>query len=67
MTTTAPTTGHTRLVPAPILPFLEPPGRERLTAVLEGVRVPLAPRLFDRQDPARLHGITEKLLAGLPR
>jgi NAD(P)-dependent dehydrogenase (short-subunit alcohol dehydrogenase family) len=50
-----------------ILPFLDPPGRDRLTAVLEGVRVPLDPKLFDRRDAARLHEITEKLLAELPR
>jgi len=50
-----------------ILPYLEPPGRERLTAVLEGVRVPLDPKLFDHGDAARLHEITKKLLADLPR
>ncbi|HEY0453430.1 SDR family NAD(P)-dependent oxidoreductase [Actinophytocola sp.] len=52
---------------AQILPYLEPPGRDRLTAVLEGARVPLEPRLFDRRDAARLHEITEKLLTDLPR
>lgn len=52
---------------AQILPYLEPSGHERLTAVLEGVRVPSDPRLFDARDAARLHEITEKLLANLPR
>jgi hypothetical protein len=50
-----------------ILPFLEPPGHEGLTAVLEGTRVQLAPRLFDRRDAVRLHETTERLLADLPR
>jgi hypothetical protein len=50
-----------------ILPYLGTSGHEQLTAVLEGVRVPLDPRLFDRHDAARLHEITEKLLADLPR
>jgi hypothetical protein len=51
---------------AQIRPFLDPTWTEQLTAVLEGVRVPLDPRAFDHQDAARLHKITEELLAVLP-
>ncbi|MCL9762788.1 SDR family NAD(P)-dependent oxidoreductase [Frankia sp. AiPa1] len=57
---------------AQIFPFLEPPaahasvvapaGRERLTAVLEGERVPLDPGSRDLEDARRLHDITLKLL-----
>lgn len=52
---------------AQLLPYLDRPGQERLTAVLEGTPVPLDPALFDRSEAARLHQITEKLLADMPR
>jgi hypothetical protein len=52
---------------AQILPYLDQPGSERLTAVLEGARVPLDPALFDPGEAARLHRATGALLAGLPR
>jgi NAD(P)-dependent dehydrogenase (short-subunit alcohol dehydrogenase family) len=48
-----------------ILPFLEPPAREPLTAVLEGRRVPLEPRSRYLDDAHRLHGLTVDLLARL--
>lgn len=51
---------------AQILPYLDQPGQERLTAVLEGTPVPLDPALFDRGEAARLHQVTEKLLGDLP-
>ncbi|MFC1411847.1 SDR family NAD(P)-dependent oxidoreductase [Streptacidiphilus sp. N1-12] len=51
---------------AQILPFLDAPPA-RLTAVLEGRQVPTDTRAFDPGDAARLHAITEKLLADLPR
>jgi NAD(P)-dependent dehydrogenase (short-subunit alcohol dehydrogenase family) len=51
---------------AQILPYLDQPGQEPLTAVMEGTPVPLHPTLFDRAEAARLHQITEKLLADLP-
>ncbi|MFI0898499.1 SDR family NAD(P)-dependent oxidoreductase [Streptomyces sp. NPDC020983] len=54
------------LAVAHILPFLADP-RARLTAVLEGRQVPTDTRGFDPADAARLHEVTEKLLAGLPR
>ncbi|WP_433733965.1 SDR family NAD(P)-dependent oxidoreductase [Nocardia sp. CA-129566] len=47
---------------AQILPYLDPPGTGRLTAVLEGVRVPLEPSIFDHGAAARLHEVTERLL-----
>ncbi|WP_328472688.1 SDR family NAD(P)-dependent oxidoreductase [Streptomyces sp. NBC_00448] len=51
---------------AQIQPFLdEPPAR--LTAVLEGRQVPTDGQAFDPADAARLHEMTERLLAGLPR
>ncbi|MFE5565880.1 SDR family NAD(P)-dependent oxidoreductase [Amycolatopsis japonica] len=50
-----------------ILPHLDPPGRNGLTAVMEGTLVPLAPKWFGRGDAARLHETTERLLAELPR
>ncbi|OHV33903.1 MULTISPECIES: SDR family NAD(P)-dependent oxidoreductase [Pseudofrankia] len=52
---------------AQILPFLEPPGRERLTAVLEGQRVPLKPALWALDDARRLRDITLDLLAQFDR
>jgi NAD(P)-dependent dehydrogenase (short-subunit alcohol dehydrogenase family) len=52
---------------AQILPHLDQPGQGQLTAVLEGIPVPLDPTLFDRGEAARLHRITEKLLADMPR
>jgi NAD(P)-dependent dehydrogenase (short-subunit alcohol dehydrogenase family) len=51
---------------AQVLPYLDQPGQERLTAVLEGTRVPLDPALFNRGEAARLHQVTEELIAGLP-
>jgi hypothetical protein len=48
---------------AQILPFLDPPGRRGLTAVIEGVRAALRPQWFDHRDAMRLHEITERLLA----
>jgi hypothetical protein len=38
-------------------------GQAGLTAVHEGTRAPLDPQLFDHHDAARLHNITETLLA----
>lgn len=52
---------------AQILPYLDQPGQARLTAVLEGTRVPLDLPLFDRGEAARLRRVTEELLAGMPR
>jgi hypothetical protein len=49
-----------------ILPFLDAPPA-RLTAVLEGRQVPTDSRGFDPSQAARLHQVTEKLLADLPR
>jgi NAD(P)-dependent dehydrogenase (short-subunit alcohol dehydrogenase family) len=49
-----------------ILPFLDAPPA-RLTAVLEGRQVPTDSRGFDPSEAARLHQVTEKLLADLPR
>jgi len=51
---------------AQILPYLDRPGQEPLTAVLEGTPVPLDPVLFDRDAAVRLHQVTERLLAGVP-
>ncbi|SNQ49800.1 conserved hypothetical protein [Frankia canadensis] len=48
---------------AQILPFLDPPGREGLTAVLEGRRVPLEPKARYLDDARRLHDLTVDLLA----
>ncbi|GAA2043016.1 hypothetical protein GCM10009839_52580 [Catenulispora yoronensis] len=47
-----------------ILPFLDTPPT-RLTAVLEGQRVSTSTAAFDPGDAARLHDVTENLLAGL--
>lgn len=52
---------------AQILPYLDQPGRQRLTAVHEGIPVPLDPALFDPGEAARLHRITEELLGQLAR
>lgn len=49
-----------------ILPFLDAPPA-RLTAVVEGRRVAADTPNFDRRQAARLHEVTEKLLAELPR
>jgi NAD(P)-dependent dehydrogenase (short-subunit alcohol dehydrogenase family) len=46
-----------------ILPALDHPLAERLTAFVEGVGIPVETRWFDRAQAARLHEITEKLLA----
>ncbi|QKW22679.1 SDR family NAD(P)-dependent oxidoreductase [Kitasatospora sp. NA04385] len=51
---------------AQILPHLDSPATG-LTAVLEGREVPTSGPAFDPADGRRLHGITEELLAGLPR
>lgn len=48
-----------------ILPFLDEPPAP-LTAVLEGIRVPTDTPGFDPDDAARLHHLTEELLAGAP-
>lgn len=48
---------------ADILPFLDSARPERLTAVLEGKRIPVDTGLFDSADAARLHRLTETLLA----
>jgi NAD(P)-dependent dehydrogenase (short-subunit alcohol dehydrogenase family) len=50
---------------AQILPFLDAPPA-RLTAVLEGRQVPTDTRAFDPGDAARLHDLTERLLAEPP-
>ncbi|MEV1172655.1 SDR family NAD(P)-dependent oxidoreductase [Nonomuraea sp. NPDC049784] len=51
---------------AEILPYLdEPPAR--LTAVLEGKRIPTNTAAFDPEEAVRLHEITQKLLADLSR
>ncbi|MCK9903210.1 oxidoreductase [Parafrankia colletiae] len=47
---------------AQILPFLEPPEQERLTAVLEGQRVPLEPESQYLDDARRLRSLTLDLL-----
>ncbi len=47
---------------AQILPFLDAPPAP-LTAVLEGIRVPTDTPAFDPGDAARLHHLTEELLA----
>ncbi|MCD0451682.1 SDR family NAD(P)-dependent oxidoreductase [Actinocorallia sp. API 0066] len=48
---------------AQILPYLEPSrANGRLTAVLEGRRVPVDTGLFDSAEAARLHRMTEALL-----
>ncbi|WP_344219660.1 SDR family NAD(P)-dependent oxidoreductase [Nonomuraea bangladeshensis] len=49
---------------AQILPYLDDPPA-RLTAVLEGERVPTDTGAFDPAEATRLHEITQKLLAGL--
>ncbi|WP_327289719.1 SDR family NAD(P)-dependent oxidoreductase [Streptomyces sp. NBC_01198] len=46
-----------------ILPYLDRPTTARLTAVHEGIQVPLEPRPFTRHEAARLHEATTKLLA----
>ncbi|MFC4120052.1 SDR family NAD(P)-dependent oxidoreductase [Nonomuraea zeae] len=51
---------------AQILPYLDDPPA-RLTAVLEGRRVPTDTGSFDPAEADRLHRITQELLAGLPR
>ncbi|GAA2532530.1 SDR family NAD(P)-dependent oxidoreductase [Winogradskya humida] len=48
---------------AQIRPYLDPDWSQPLTAVLEGVRVPLDPALFDSRDAARLHELTVGLLS----
>jgi NAD(P)-dependent dehydrogenase (short-subunit alcohol dehydrogenase family) len=48
---------------AQILPFLDAPPA-RLTAVLEGARVATDTAAFDPAEAARLHQLTEELLAG---
>jgi NAD(P)-dependent dehydrogenase (short-subunit alcohol dehydrogenase family) len=50
-----------------VLPYLDRPTGSPLTAVLEGVQVPLTPRSFNRDEAARLHEATMKLLADRPR
>ena len=50
---------------AQILPYLDRPAGEPLTAVLEGVPVPLDPAQFGRRDAARLHLVTEGVLASI--
>ncbi|WP_261557800.1 SDR family NAD(P)-dependent oxidoreductase [Frankia tisae] len=46
-----------------ILPCLDRPPAERLSAFVEGRRIDVDTPLFDRGEAARLHEITEKLLA----
>ncbi|WP_035749958.1 SDR family NAD(P)-dependent oxidoreductase [Parafrankia discariae] len=52
---------------AEILPFLEPTGQDRLTAVLEGRRVSLEPGSWDLGEARRLHDLTGDLLAQFDR
>ncbi|AUY52707.1 SDR family NAD(P)-dependent oxidoreductase [Streptomyces sp. CB01881] len=54
------------LAVAQILPYLDAPPA-RLTAVLEGRQLPTDTPAFDPAAAERLHTITEKLLADLPR
>ncbi|OAA23648.1 dehydrogenase of unknown specificity, short-chain alcohol dehydrogenase like [Frankia sp. EI5c] len=50
-----------------ILPFLESPGEERLTAVMEGRSVPLEPNSRYLDDARRLRRLTADLLARFDR
>jgi hypothetical protein len=45
-----------------ILPFLDPAGQARLSAVCEGAAVPLHPETSSLTDARRLHDITRQLL-----
>ncbi|EIV92498.1 SDR family NAD(P)-dependent oxidoreductase [Frankia sp. QA3] len=48
---------------AQLVPCLDNPPPEPLSAFVEGRRIQLHPSLFDADDAKRLHDITEKLLA----
>ncbi|WP_206443092.1 hypothetical protein [Candidatus Protofrankia californiensis] len=49
---------------AQIIPCIDSPPVDRLSAFVEGRRIAVDNRFFDSQDAARLHKITEGLLAG---